>query len=59
MSLFKSREWWYTHAGAEEEYDTCNLCVGNVDNSPYKLGKSRDSSFSKECNIHFVLFCCS
>ena len=44
MSLFKSREWWYVHAGAGEEYDTCNLCIGNVDNSPDNLGKSRDRS---------------
>ncbi|XP_063687264.1 protein PTHB1-like isoform X3 [Bolinopsis microptera] len=39
MSLFKSREWWYVHAGAGEDYDACNICIGNVDNSPDGLEK--------------------
>lgn len=34
MSLFKSREWWYTSVGADEEFDTSNIAIGNIDNSP-------------------------
>ena len=34
MSLFKSRDWWSVKAGSTEEYDTPNICIGNVDNNP-------------------------
>ena len=38
MSLFKSREWWYTSVGADEEFDTSNIAIGNIDNSPDESG---------------------
>ena len=40
MSLFKSREWWYASAGAGEDYDTDNICMGNVDNAHDGAGSS-------------------
>jgi len=33
MSLFQAREWWSTYAGNDEEFDSGNLCVSNIDNS--------------------------
>ena len=39
MSLFKTREWWSTSVGEEEEFDNGCLCVGNVDNDPSEKGK--------------------
>uniref|UniRef100_V5HVG6 Putative coiled-coil protein n=1 Tax=Ixodes ricinus TaxID=34613 RepID=V5HVG6_IXORI len=36
MSLFKVREWWSTHCGSDENFDTSCLCIGNADNNPAK-----------------------
>ena len=40
MSLFKTRDWWSTTVGEEEEFDHGCLCVANVDNDPNGYGKS-------------------
>ena len=39
MSLFKTRDWWSTTIGEDEEFDHGCLCVANVDNDPSGLGE--------------------
>uniref|UniRef100_A0A0K8RC20 PTHB1 N-terminal domain-containing protein n=1 Tax=Ixodes ricinus TaxID=34613 RepID=A0A0K8RC20_IXORI len=39
MSLFKVREWWSTHCGSDENFDTSCLCIGNADNNPAKTSE--------------------
>lgn len=39
MSLFKSRDWWSTTVGEEEEFDHGCLCVSNIDNSSNQIDK--------------------
>ncbi len=38
MSLFKSREWWATVVGEEEQFDLGCLCLANIDNSATGTG---------------------
>mmetsp|Transcript_91337 Transcript_91337/g.263614 ORF Transcript_91337/g.263614 Transcript_91337/m.263614 type:complete len:862 (+) Transcript_91337:104-2689(+) len=45
MSLFQAREWWCTHAGNDEEFDTGCLCVANIDNEPGGTNKIITGSY--------------
>jgi Bardet-Biedl syndrome 9 protein len=38
MSLFQTKEWWSTRAGADESFAAGALVVGNVDNSEQASG---------------------
>mmetsp|Transcript_66862 Transcript_66862/g.186862 ORF Transcript_66862/g.186862 Transcript_66862/m.186862 type:complete len:862 (-) Transcript_66862:169-2754(-) len=45
MSLFQAREWWCTHSGNDEEFDTGCLCVANIDNEPGGTNKIITGSY--------------
>eukprot|EP00116_Pleurobrachia_bachei_P003301 sb/3463563/ len=56
MSLFKSREWWQGQAGCgDEEFDTANIAIGNIDNAPDKLEKIVVGSLSGVLRIYAPL----
>jgi hypothetical protein len=33
MSIFEMKEWWATKVGNNEEFDSCHIALGNVDNT--------------------------
>ena len=54
MSLFKTREWWSTVVGEDEEFDTGCLCTGNIDNSNSGYGKYyKLSTIENSCQVVF------
>lgn len=46
MSLFRSRDWWSTTCGSDEQFDNGCLCVANIDNASDGLVKIVVGSFS-------------
>lgn len=52
MSLFKVREWWSTHCGSDENFDTNCLCIGNADNNPAKTNQILVGSHSGVLRVY-------
>jgi len=55
MSLFKTREWWTTQLGVNEEFQGTSLAIGNIDNDTQKKSKDKivTGSFSGILRIHY------
>ncbi|RUS77451.1 hypothetical protein EGW08_014789 [Elysia chlorotica] len=52
MSLFKTRDWWSTSVGEEEEFDHGCLCTANVDNDISGFDKVIIGSFQGILRIY-------
>ncbi|KAH9495744.1 Protein PTHB1 [Bulinus truncatus] len=52
MSLFKTRDWWATSVGEEEEFDQGCLCTGNIDNDTSGFDKIIIGSFQGILRIY-------
>lgn len=52
MSLFKVRDWWSTCCGANENFDTNCLCIGNVSNHPSKTNQILVGSHSGMLRVY-------
>lgn len=52
MSVFKLQEWWNVRVGADEEFDSGSMVVGNLDNSSVPADKIAVGSFQGMLRVY-------
>ena len=52
MSIFQAKDWWSAKVGDDEEFDTNNIALGNVDNSLKDEDKIVVGSFEGKLRIY-------